>query len=142
MLRKFLVATMFVAPATVYAANEIAVCGQSVTEFFTPLVEKRLIVKKPYRVSESSINHFKPNFLANMTAYGMPVVGVFGYTDNPLFFEKRGISTQDVYGVVVKEGLANTLAQLDSVGVADARALRLDSRRTVILCKGEMHENY
>jgi hypothetical protein len=132
---------MFVAPATAYATNEIAVCGQSVTEFFAPLVEKRLIVRKPYRVSALSVNHFKPNLLANMTAYGLPVVGVFGYTDNPLFFEKRGISTQDVYGVVVKEGLANTLAQLDSVGAIDARAFRFDSRRTVILCKGEMHEN-
>lgn len=125
-------------PLAAQASQEIDVCGQSVTAFFAPLVEKRLIVKTPYKVSAASVNHFKPNFLAHMSAYGMPVIGVFGYTDNPLFFVKKGNPTQDVYGVIVKEGLANTLAQLESVGAVDARAFRVDSGSTLILCKGEM----
>lgn len=138
MFKKIVVVAVIALPTVAYAATEIAVCGQSVTDFFTPLVEKRLILKKPYKVSGASINHFKPNLLANMTAYGLPVVRVFGYTDNPLFFEKRGHVAQDVYGVVVEEGLADTQAQLAAVGAAGARAIRLDSRWTVILCKGEM----
>lgn len=138
MLKKYGIALALALPLVAHAGHEIDVCGQSVTAFFAPLVEKRLIIKKPYKVSDSSINHFRPNFFANMSAYGMPVTSVFGYTDNPLFFEKRGQSSQDVYGVIVKEGLADTLAQLASVGAVDARAFRVDSQSTLILCKGEM----
>lgn len=125
-------------PLVAHAGQEISVCGQSVSSFFAPLVQNRLIVTKPFKVAETSINYFRPHLLVKLSAYGLPVTSVFGYTDDPLFFVKKGPSTQDVYGVVVKEGLANTLAQLDSAGAVDARAFRIDSNSTLILCKGEM----
>jgi hypothetical protein len=138
LLKKYVAALALALPLAAQAGQEIGVCGQSVTSFFAPLLQQRLIAKTPFKVSESSVNHFKANLFANMSAYGMPVISVFGYSDNPLFFVKRGEPSQDVYGVIVKEGLANTQAQLASVGAVDARAFRVDSRSTLILCKGEM----
>lgn len=143
MLKKYWVAFALYLPIAAHAATDLNMsCGLSVRDFFAPLVQNRLIIKKPYDVEETSINYFKPNFFAGLTAHGMKVTGIFGYTDDPLFFEKRGSpdrpGSQDVYGVIVKEGLADTQAQLVSVGATDARAIRIDTKSTAISCKGVM----
>lgn len=112
-------------------------CGMSVRAFFAPFIQRNLINPKPVAVAESSVNSFKPKFLKQITALGMPVVSVLGYTDDPLLFVKVGNPQQDVYGVVVKEGIGNVQAQLKSYDVTDARTFRIDAKSTLILCKGE-----
>jgi len=124
--------------AAVAAPHEIdATCGQSVRAFFAPLIQQNLINRKPARVSGPSVNHFLPHFLKPLTAFNLPVVEVFGYTNDPLLF----VSSQpgeDVYGVVVRDGIGNVQAQLDSIGARGARVMRVDQKTTLIMCKGEI----
>jgi hypothetical protein len=112
-------------------------CGASVSEFFAPLVQSRLINTKPARVAQGSVNHFKPKLFAGLNAYGLPVVEVFGYGADPLLFIQRGDEAREVYGVVVRESIANVQAQLNSVGATQAKTFRVDARTTAIACKGE-----
>lgn len=112
-------------------------CGDSVSAFFAPLVQKRLIDPKPIRVAEGSVNHFRPKFMSRLDAYGMPVVEVFGYGTDPLLFMQRGDQNREVYGVIVREGIANVQAQLNSVGATEAKTFRVDARNTAIVCKGD-----
>jgi hypothetical protein len=137
---KLLAALAFSAPLAAVAAEPLDMsCGLTVTAFFAPLIQKALIDPRAVKVAPaSSINYFKPRFLKKMTVYGMPVTSVFGYTDDPLFFRKVSESKQDVYGVVVREGIGNVTAQLASVSATQARPFRIDSSSTLILCKGEM----
>lgn len=141
MFKNFSAALALSLPLLAHAATDIDMrCGLSVRDFFAPLVQQRLIMKEAYSVAESSVNHFRPNFFAGLSAHGMKVTSVFGYTNDPLFFKKRGNPdqpmSQDIYGVVVKEGLADTQAQLAAVGATGARAMRIDTKSTAILCEG------
>lgn len=139
MFKNCAIALSFLLPTFALASNEIDMsCGQTVKAFFEPLVQRRLIGTKPMSVEQStSINHFSPIVFANITAYGMPVRSVFGYTNEPLFFTNTGGNTREVYGVIVKEGIANVQAQLRSAGVENAQTFRADGRSTIILCNGE-----
>lgn len=114
-------------------------CGMSVKAFFTPLIQGRLINPKPFHVTPgSSLNQFRPKAFVGLTAFDLPVTTVVGFTDEPLLFTKVAEVTQDVYGVVVREGIGNVQAHLSSLGVPNARIFRVDAKATLILCKGEM----
>lgn len=139
MLRQIFAVLAFSTPFFAHAATPINVsCGQSVKAFFAPLIQQRLINPKPFSVGSASLNLFQPRLFKSMTAYGMPVVMVFGYTNDPLLFIQKGEPKGDVYGVTVREGIANVQAQLNSMSANDARTFRVDERQTMILCKGEM----
>lgn len=115
-------------------------CTSTVKAFFAPLIQDNVINPKPFRITaQSSLNHFQPRLLKSMHVYGMPVVEVFGYTNEPLLFVNNGTPMQqDVYGAVVRESIANVQAQLNSMGATSARTVRLDREQTIIICKGEM----
>jgi hypothetical protein len=119
------------------AVNLPLTCDSTVKSFFAPLVQANLIEHKPFIVDEHSLNHFRPKLLSHLAAYGMPVSEVFGYTDDQLLFIKKpGLVDGDVYGVVVKETIANVQAQLSSAGAIGARTYRVDAHSTAIVCKG------
>jgi hypothetical protein len=67
----------------------------------------------------------------------MPVTYVFGYDDDPLLFINNGDKARPIYGVIVREGIANVQAQLKAVGADRAMTFRVDSNSTMIGCKGE-----
>ncbi|WP_373987020.1 hypothetical protein [Duganella sp. BuS-21] len=112
-------------------------CTSTVRDFFAPLVQGDLIARKPYIVDQHSLNHFKPKLFKPLTVYGLPVIYVLGYANDPLLFINKGSPPDaDVYGVIVKEGIANVQAQLTSVGAVQARTYRVDAQLTAIICKG------
>ena len=141
MLKHIAAALVLSGPVVAFGAtHEInAACGQSVRDFFAPLIQQNLINPKPARVSSASVNVFNPRFLKPLTAFGLPVIEVVGNTDDPLLFVSNGTPhAQDVYGVVVRDGIGNVQAHLNSIGVTAARVMRVDEKQTLILCKGEM----
>lgn len=128
----------FYLPTSAYSAETLQVaCDSTVKSFFTPLVQRNLINRQPFMVDEHSLNHFRPRESAMLTAYGMPVTDVIGYSDDPLLFIKKGKlpTSGEVYGVVVNETIANVQAHLASVGVTQALTYRFDANSTAIACK-------
>lgn len=112
-------------------------CDQSVKEFFAPLVQNQAIETPAYKIDDGYLNMFKLRPFVRLDAYGMPVSSVFGYTDEPLLFKRmEGSHSADVYGVTVKESIANVQAQLTAVGATSAKTLRIDRNTTAIACKG------
>jgi hypothetical protein len=138
LFRIFVTALTLGVPIAVYAAVPIAVdCTSTVRDFFAPLVQQDLIARKPHMVDQLSVNHFRPKFLHPLSAYGMQVSEVLGFANDPLMFtNKNSAPGQEVYGVIVREGIGNVQAQLQSVGVSQARTFRVDAQSTLILCKG------
>jgi hypothetical protein len=134
---RFLAVLALSTPLFAHATSIDASCGQTVKAFFAPLVQQHLIRTKPFRIGPGSVNHFEPRLLKSMDFYGLPVVEVFGYTNEPLLFIQQGPAEQDVYGVVVRESIANVQAQLNSMSAYGARTIRLDAQKTIIMCKGE-----
>lgn len=108
-------------------------CNVTATEFFTPLIQGELLNIKPYSV-DSSISFFKPKLFKRITAFGMPVVSVFGYAKDQVMFIKTDARTEEIYGVIVKESIANVQAQLNAVGATKAKINRVDSSSTSITC--------
>lgn len=138
MLEKLVLALLVCVPLSANAAQSLDMsCGSSVSDFFAPLVQKRLISTKAYEVTASSVNIFRPKMFAGLQVYGLPVLDVFGYSADPLLFVQRDGQHQEVYGVVVHESIANVQAQLNAVGASQARTYRIDAKRTAIACKGE-----
>lgn len=139
MLRKCAYALLIAcAPVAANAAQALDMsCGSSVAEFFAPLVQQRLISTRPYKVTPGSVNIFRPRLFAGLKVYGLPVVDVFGYSNDPLLFIQRPGSGLEIYGVIVRESIANVQAQLNSVGATEAKTYRIDAKRTAIACKGE-----
>jgi hypothetical protein len=144
LLRSFVAALALGTPIFACAAVPLIVdCNSTVRDFFAPLIQQDLIARKPFMVDQLSVNHFKPRFLKPLAAYGMPVTEILGFANDPLLFtNKNSTPGQEVYGVLVKEGIANVQAQLQSVGVTNARTFRVASLSTLILCKGISDENH
>ena len=137
MFKKFAAALAFGLPVAALASEAVVMtCESSVKSFFAPLVQRHLIDTKPFTVDGNSVNYFRPKLFAGISAYGMPVTGILGYTDDPLLFVTKGTSPGDGYGVIVKETIANVQAQLSSVGAVKARTIRFDAHSTIIFCKG------
>lgn len=136
MLKRLVCSIALLAPAAAHASQALDLsCDGTVRSFFEPLVQARLINTTPFNVEKNSINHFEPKPTKELTAYGMPVVSIFGYTDDRLLFIKKSERQQDVYGAIVREGIANVQAQLSSVGAKRAVTYRLDATTTMIACK-------
>lgn len=137
-MRLFVSALALSLPFAALAAEAVDMsCNATVKEFFAPLIQNRIINPKPFNVEPgSSTNHFKISAFKSVTAYGIPVIEVFGYTDEPLLFVKSGNPQFDLYGVRVREGVANVQAQLNSFGATKARAYRIDGASSIIICKG------
>ncbi len=126
-------------------------CNQSTNDFFAPLIQNDSIELKPYKIDDKFISYFniknnksrskksfyKKGFENGITAFGMPVISVFGYADGQILFPQNPLGkTPDVYGVAVEEGIANVQAQLRSVGSTKATTYRIDASKTFIICKG------
>jgi hypothetical protein len=139
---KALFALALAAPTMASAAVNLdkgLMCDMSATNFFFPLVQRKLISIEPYAV-EDSVSQFRPHTplgSGGLRAFGMKVETVFGYARGQIMF-LRGPGTEppDIYGVIVKEGIANVQAQLNSVGASKARARRISSSQTAITCEG------
>ena len=127
------------APSAVHAAPHPVdmSCGMTVKAFFAPLVQNRILNPKQVQITDRSVNYFQPRLFKEIAVYGIPVVYVFGYTDEPLLFVNNGNSQWDTYGVVVRESIANVQAQLNSMQATAAQTYRVDARTTAITCKGE-----
>lgn len=117
-------------------------CTMSASQFFTPLVQQKLIESRPYQI-EDSISYFRPINLflgktrGGMLVYGMQVDSVFGYARGQMFF-LRGPGTEpaEVYGAIVRDGIANVQAQLNSMGITRARTNRVSGSLTAVICEG------
>lgn len=138
MLEKFIFAVALAAIGCSCGAAELRNlnCDLSVKSFFTPLIQGNVIERVAYRVHADSTNFFRPAPSQRITAYGLPVVEVFGYTDEPLLFQKGQSQRTDIFGVVVRESVANVQAQLKSFRAEKATAFRIDSQFTAIACRG------
>jgi hypothetical protein len=138
MLKKITALLALGAPLAAGAAEPLTMaCDISTRSFFEPLVQNGLIKTKPFKVAAHSINYFQPRMFKHLTVYGMPVTFVFGYADDPLLFINNGEKARPIYGVIVREGIANVQAQLKAVGADRAMTFRVDSNSTMIGCKGE-----
>ncbi len=145
MKRIALLAAVLTAPTMATAAIDIGkglACEMPATEFFRPFVQRKLINIGTYRL-EDSISYYQPieknlsHPKGGMLAFGMKVDTVFGYARGQLMFERGpGTEPSDTYGVIVKEGIANVQAQLNSVGANRAQTRRISSTRTAIICEG------
>jgi len=115
--------------------DEAFKCDRSTADFFSPLVQRQLLNPKAIVVVDS-VNYFKPKLFKKLTVYGLPVIQVYGWADNQVMFIKSpGNQTpSELYGVVVREGVANVQAQLNSFG-SKAVAIRVEEGQTAITCK-------
>lgn len=137
-----LLAMAFAVPTMACAAVPLdkgLMCEMSAAAFFSPMVQHKMISLEPFAV-EDSISQFQPRAQfgqKSMTAFGMKVETVFGYARGQIMF-LRGPGTEpvDTYGVIVKEGIANVQAQLNSMGAHRAQTRRISSSRTAITCEG------
>jgi hypothetical protein len=138
MLKKIIALLALGGPLAASAAEPLTMaCDISTKSFFAPLVQNNLIKTKPVKVAAHSINYFQPRMFKQLSVYGMPVTYVFGYDDDPLLFINNGDKARPIYGVIVREGIANVQAQLKAVGADRAMTFRVDSNSTMIGCKGE-----
>lgn len=145
MKRTAFLALCLATPALSFAAISVDKpmrCEMTATQFFQPLVQRRLISARPYYV-EDSVNFFRPANWAfgtkdgDMFAFGMKVVAVFGYASGQMIFTRGpGTEPPDTYGVTVKEGIANVQATLNSEGATRARTRRISTNETAIYCEG------
>lgn len=108
-------------------------------DFFSPLIQRGLIQKKPYLV-EDSINHFRVSKLgktAGISAFGLPVEAVFGYVSGQIFF-LRGPGTEppDTYGVIVEATQSEADSRIYISGIGDAKTRVISKNRTAITCEG------
>lgn len=72
-----------------------------------------------------------------MNLYGMKVVAVLGYASGQLIFPRGpGTEPPETYGVIVKEGIANVQATLNSEGANRVRTRRISPNETAIYCEG------
>lgn len=137
MIRKYVTALAISMPFAAHATIPVQMsCDMTVKEFFAPLIQQNLIDSKPFKVEGPSVNYFKPHIFRQLTVYGMPVANVVGATNEPLLFLSNGSQGKDLFGVVVREGIANVQAQLNSVAAKDMSTYRVDTHTTIILCKG------
>lgn len=151
MKRYMVLALALAAPSLAMAAVEIdkgLMCEMSATTFFQPIVQRKLIKLQPYTVVDS-ISHFRathdvfgPN-RGGMRAFGMQVGAVFGYASGQMIFARGpGTEPPELYGVIVKESIANVRATLDSVGATQTKVRRVSATETAIYCEGIENENY
>lgn len=137
-----LLALALAAPSMAAAAVNLdkgLMCDMSAATFFAPMIQHKLIDIEPVSV-EDSISHFRPRTQLGgkaLHAFGMKVETVLGYARGQIMF-LRGPGTEpaDTYGVIVKEGIANVQAQLNSMGAHRAQTRRISSSRTAITCEG------
>ena len=137
-----LFALVLAAPTMAFAAVNLdkgLMCDMSATNFFYPLVQRKLISLEPYSI-EDSVSYFRPHTplgSGGLRAFGMKVETVFGYARGQIMFLRGpGTESPDVYGVIVREGIANVQAQLNSVAAYKAHTRRISSSETAITCEG------
>lgn len=138
-MKKILLTCLLAAamPCHAFDLDGALYCNSSVRDFFGPLVQNRLIASHPFAVNDS-INSFRPAPFAHLMAFRMKVVTVYGYTDDPLLFERGpGTAPSDQYGVVVHESIANVQAALASVGATSAQTRFVGPSLTQIACAGQ-----
>ncbi|WP_164462594.1 MULTISPECIES: hypothetical protein [Burkholderia cepacia complex] len=138
-MKKTVLALLLAATAPCHAVElgKALYCNLSVRNFFAPLVQRHLISARPVTVYDS-INSFRPTPFSHLTAFRMNVTAVYGYTNDPLLFERGpGTPPPDEYGVVVREDIANVQAVLNSAGATSARTLFLGRGLTEISCSGQ-----
>lgn len=109
-------------------------CNMSTTQFFQPLVQLGVLNVKPYAV-EDSVSYFHPKFFNQIFLFGIQVEAFFGYADNQIMFTRSpGTAPPELYGVIVRESIANVQAQLNANGATLAKVNRIDSNRTAVAC--------
>jgi hypothetical protein len=109
-------------------------CNMSTVQFFQPLVQRSLINVKPYAVVDS-VSYFHPTTFNQISLFGIPVEAFFGYADDQILFVRGpGTAPPEIYGVIVRESVANVRVQLDSYGAKRAEVNRIDSNRTAVAC--------
>src|SRR5476649_456201 len=134
MLKKYVAALALLFPLASHAAYKVDMsCSASVRDFFAPLVQQGIIISKPNQVNpDTSVNLFSLASEQQMTVYGIPVVAVFGFADDPLLFIRKSNTTGHIYGVIVKQRVADVRAQLDTFGATKAKAALVKDGLTAI----------
>ena len=110
-------------------------CDLSPKAFFEPLIQSQLLQPKPFKVV-NSVNFFKPKLFKHITVLGLPVEFVYGFVQDQIMFIHGSQSHDEVYGVIVKESVANVQAQLTANGITKAKINRLNAELTQITCFG------
>lgn len=138
MFKKYVAALALLFPLASHAAYQVDMsCSASIKDFFGPLVQQGVIVSKPNQVNpDTSVNLFSLSPGQQVTLYGIPVVAVFGFADDPLLFIRKSNATGYNYGVIVKVKVADVRAQLDAFGATKARAALVNDDLTAIGCEG------
>lgn len=139
MLRRLFIVVFLLSPSIAFSSTKLdqaMFCDMTSTNFFYPLVQKELISLKPYKV-EDSINYFRVKIFKPLSAFGMPVQAVFGWSETQMIFVRGpGTSPPEIYGILVNEGIGDVQATLNSVGATKAKVSRVEKSITAITCTG------
>jgi hypothetical protein len=122
--------------AHAYKLDRMVACDLSVRDFFAPLVQAQAISTPAVRVASDGVNIFKKTTNDALTFYGMTVGLVYGYTDDPLLFQRpASTNPPDGYGFFVQAPIADVQATLSSIGVTQAHVRRIEANVTAIYCE-------
>ena len=110
-------------------------CELSPKDFFEPLIQSQLLQPKPFKVV-NSVNFFKLKPFKHVTVLGLPVESVYGFVQDQIMFIHSANTPGELYGVAVKESIANVQAQLSANGITKAKINRINSELTTITCFG------
>ncbi|WP_254906006.1 hypothetical protein [Paraburkholderia youngii] len=94
-------------------------CDLEPHEFIEQLEEEKEIDPRPMKVSDNSVNAYRPRPNRNLTALRFKVRAVFGFSPNDgLFIQKSdgGETSQRVYGVVVMAGEEEVRERIRGLG--------------------------
>ena len=136
-MKKLLLPLLLALPCVSFGASfEMPIsCDLSPKAFFEPLIQSQLLQPKPFKVV-NSVNFFKPKLFKHITVLGLPVESVYGFVQDQIMFIHGSQSHDEVYGVIVKESVANVQAQLTANGITKAKINRLNAELTQITCFG------
>jgi hypothetical protein len=131
-----LLATALPVGAFAASVDSALECNESAHQFIAELAQQQLIVPKPMRVEQNSINAFSPTSGADVTAFGFHVFAVVGYEkDDPMFRVGDGEPlARSAYGVVVlgsESAVQRALAGTASTAIVH----RVAPLITAIFCK-------
>jgi hypothetical protein len=106
-------------------------------------LQKAGIIERRLYLNFDSLNYFKAQ--KPLTVWGFKVVSVFGFTQNPLIFERGpGTAPPITLGVVVPYSVATVKSKLTGLGLAnvkvqDAKELDLPPRRNKARALAEIY---
>jgi hypothetical protein len=93
-------------------------CHSGSHAFIKQLIDTKEIASKPIKVSDNSVNAYRPTPERDLTALGFKVRAVSGFSPNDEMFSKSssGGAANEVYGVVVMAGTDAVSERIREIG--------------------------